>query len=33
MAGEMDDIAFAGYVGFGGWFLHYLPFWIMGRVT
>ncbi|KAI8806925.1 Dolichyl-phosphate-mannose-protein mannosyltransferase-domain-containing protein [Cladochytrium replicatum] len=30
---EWDDFWFAGKVGFGGWFLHYLPFWIMGRVT
>ncbi|KAJ3103925.1 Protein O-mannosyltransferase 2 [Phlyctochytrium planicorne] len=30
---DWDDFCFAGYVGFAGWLLHYLPFWIMGRVT
>jgi len=28
-----EQISFAAKVGFGGWFLHYMPFWIMGRVT
>ncbi|KAI9355729.1 Dolichyl-phosphate-mannose-protein mannosyltransferase-domain-containing protein [Zopfochytrium polystomum] len=27
-----DDFYFASKVGFLGWFLHYFPFWIMGRV-
>ncbi|KAI8855162.1 dolichyl-phosphate-mannose-protein mannosyltransferase [Chytridium lagenaria] len=31
--GDWDDFCFAGYVGFAGWLLHYIPFWIMGRVT
>ncbi|KAI9348286.1 Dolichyl-phosphate-mannose-protein mannosyltransferase-domain-containing protein [Zopfochytrium polystomum] len=31
--GEWDDFFFAGKVAFLGWFLHYIPFWIMGRVT
>lgn len=30
---SLDEISFAAKVGFGGWFLHYMPFWIMGRVT
>lgn len=30
---EEVDLKFAAQVGFGGWFLHYFPFWIMGRVT
>ncbi|KAJ1545844.1 Protein O-mannosyltransferase 2 [Nowakowskiella sp. JEL0078] len=29
---EWDNLWFAGKVGFIGWLLHYLPFWIMGRV-
>ncbi|TPX65618.1 dolichyl-phosphate-mannose---protein mannosyltransferase [Chytriomyces confervae] len=29
---ELDDFMFAGKVGVLGWFLHYLPFFIMGRV-
>ncbi|KAJ3071892.1 Protein O-mannosyltransferase 2 [Podochytrium sp. JEL0797] len=31
-AAELDDFLFAGKVGVLGWFLHYLPFFIMGRV-
>jgi dolichyl-phosphate-mannose-protein mannosyltransferase len=30
---ELDNVSFAAKVGFFGWFLHYFPFWIMGRVT
>ncbi|KAI9323997.1 Dolichyl-phosphate-mannose-protein mannosyltransferase-domain-containing protein [Obelidium mucronatum] len=30
---EWDNFVFAGKVGFLGWFLHYIPFFIMGRVT
>ncbi|KAI8610310.1 Dolichyl-phosphate-mannose-protein mannosyltransferase-domain-containing protein [Chytriomyces sp. MP71] len=29
---ELDDFVFAGKVGVLGWFLHYFPFFIMGRV-
>ncbi|ORY46519.1 hypothetical protein BCR33DRAFT_715577 [Rhizoclosmatium globosum] len=29
---EFDDFVFAGKVGVLGWFLHYFPFFIMGRV-
>jgi dolichyl-phosphate-mannose-protein mannosyltransferase len=32
-AEQLDTITFAAKLGFGGWFLHYMPFWIMGRVT
>ncbi|KAI8824002.1 Dolichyl-phosphate-mannose-protein mannosyltransferase-domain-containing protein [Fimicolochytrium jonesii] len=28
-----DDFWFTAKVGFGGWALHYLPFFLMGRVT
>ncbi len=31
--GEWNDFYFATKVGILGWFLHYVPFWIMGRVT
>ncbi|KAJ3008619.1 Protein O-mannosyltransferase 2 [Thoreauomyces humboldtii] len=31
--GSWDDFAFAGQIGVVGWALHYLPFWVMGRVT
>lgn len=30
---NLEEVSFAAKVGFGGWFLHYMPFWIMGRVT
>ncbi|KAF9952116.1 Protein O-mannosyltransferase 2 [Mortierella alpina] len=30
---EWDHFVFVGKVLVGGWFLHYLPFWIMARVT
>ncbi|TPX43477.1 dolichyl-phosphate-mannose---protein mannosyltransferase [Synchytrium endobioticum] len=30
---ELDDFVFAVQTGLLGWFLHYFPFWIMGRVT
>ncbi|KAI8872861.1 glycosyltransferase family 39 protein [Ramicandelaber brevisporus] len=30
---EYDQFMFAGFTLFGGWFLHYIPFFIMGRVT
>ncbi|TPX33342.1 dolichyl-phosphate-mannose---protein mannosyltransferase [Synchytrium microbalum] len=30
---EYKDFAFAVHTGLLGWFLHYMPFWIMGRVT
>ncbi|KAJ3316742.1 Protein O-mannosyltransferase 2, partial [Blyttiomyces sp. JEL0837] len=30
---DWEDFYFAGKVSFLGWFLHYMPFWIMGRVT
>ncbi|KAF9288076.1 Protein O-mannosyltransferase 2 [Mortierella alpina] len=30
---EWDHFVFAGKILGGGWFLHYLPFWIMPRVT
>ncbi|KAI8917124.1 Dolichyl-phosphate-mannose-protein mannosyltransferase-domain-containing protein [Powellomyces hirtus] len=31
--GSWDDFVFVGQLGFVGWALHYLPFWVMGRVT
>ncbi|KAJ3229487.1 Protein O-mannosyltransferase 2 [Chytriomyces hyalinus] len=30
---EWNNFVFAGKIGFMGWFLHYIPFFIMGRVT
>ena len=33
LADEMNDIIFTIYFCFGGWFLHYFPFGLMGRVT
>ncbi|KAJ3119046.1 Protein O-mannosyltransferase 2 [Phlyctochytrium bullatum] len=30
---EWEDFFFAAKIGGLGWFLHYFPFWIMGRVT
>ncbi|KAI8608658.1 MIR motif-containing protein, partial [Chytriomyces sp. MP71] len=30
---EWNNFVFAGKIGFMGWFLHYIPFYIMGRVT
>ncbi|KAI9017818.1 Dolichyl-phosphate-mannose-protein mannosyltransferase-domain-containing protein [Gaertneriomyces semiglobifer] len=30
---SLDDYVFATLIGPMGWALHYLPFWIMGRVT
>ncbi|KAF9987080.1 Protein O-mannosyltransferase 2 [Mortierella antarctica] len=31
--GEWDHFVFVGKMLVGGWFLHYLPFWIMARIT
>ncbi|CAO3563545.1 unnamed protein product [Mortierella alpina] len=30
---EWEHFVFVGKIMVGGWFLHYLPFWIMARVT
>jgi dolichyl-phosphate-mannose-protein mannosyltransferase len=31
--GEWNDFMFASFIGLGGWCLHFIPFFIMGRVT
>jgi dolichyl-phosphate-mannose--protein O-mannosyl transferase len=33
LTGEWDHFLYVGKIAFFGWFLHYFPFMIMGRVT